>query len=240
MKKRYPPFFRNRKRLRLKGYDYGQPGYYFITLCCNYRQRLFGKIENQKMVLNEPGLMINRWYYELENKFNHVICHEMIIMPDHMHFILEITDVCHSNDRRVEPACSTVIYPEIMCPNVMCSTVKLTGENMFSSGIFVKRGDTQVAPYVGDENNLKNRRVEPACSTVIVKFNSTNKKSLIDIMQWFKTMTTNEYIRGIKTLNWQPFEKKLWQISYYDTIFTKDQYRQIAEYILNNPKVSAD
>jgi REP element-mobilizing transposase RayT len=59
-------------------------------------------------------------------------------------------------------------------------------------------------------------------------------------MQWFKTMTTNEYIRGIKTLNWQPFEKKLWQISYYDTIFTKDDYRQIAEYILNNPKVSAD
>jgi hypothetical protein len=29
------------------------------------------------------------------------------------------------------------------------------------------------------------------------------------VAQWFKTMTTNEYIRGVKTLNWQPFDKTL-------------------------------
>ena len=28
------------------------------------------------------------------------------------------------------------------------------------------------------------------------------------VMQWFKTMTTNEYIRGVKNLGWQPFDEK--------------------------------
>jgi REP element-mobilizing transposase RayT len=58
----------------------------------------------------------------------------------------------------------------------------------------------------------------------------------MDIMQWFKTMTTNEYIRGIKTFNWQPFEKKLWLRSYFDSIIKKENYWQIAAYIRNNPK----
>ena len=39
--------------------------------------------------------------------------------------------------------------------------------------------------------------------------------SLSQIVQWFKTMTTNEYIRGVKGLEWEPFQGKLWQRNYY-------------------------
>ena len=38
------------------------------------------------------------------------------------------------------------------------------------------------------------------------------------VVQWFKTITTNEYIRGVKTLGWQPFNGKLWQRNYYEHI----------------------
>ncbi|MDR2497460.1 MAG: transposase [Tannerellaceae bacterium] len=59
---------------------------------------------------------------------------------------------------------------------------------------------------------------------------------LYSVVQWFKTMTTNEYIRGVKTLNWQPFDKKLWQRNYYEHIIRNDQsYQNISDYILNNP-----
>jgi hypothetical protein len=35
------------------------------------------------------------------------------------------------------------------------------------------------------------------------------------IVQWFKTMTTNEYLRGVKTSGWAPFQGQLWQRNYY-------------------------
>ncbi|MDR2145385.1 MAG: transposase [Tannerella sp.] len=56
------------------------------------------------------------------------------------------------------------------------------------------------------------------------------------VIQWFKTMTTNEYIRGVKTFGWQTFNKKLWQRNYWEHIIRNEQaYNHIANYILNNP-----
>jgi hypothetical protein len=56
------------------------------------------------------------------------------------------------------------------------------------------------------------------------------------VIQWFKTMTTNEYIRGVKTLGWQQFDKKLWQRNYWEHIIrNKQSYQFIANYIINNP-----
>jgi putative transposase len=56
------------------------------------------------------------------------------------------------------------------------------------------------------------------------------------IVQWFKAMTTNEYIRGVKQFNWPRFERKLWQRNYYeDTIFSLRELQNIRQYIRANP-----
>jgi putative transposase len=56
------------------------------------------------------------------------------------------------------------------------------------------------------------------------------------VVQWFKTMTTNEYIRGVKNLNWEPFDKKLWQRNYWEHIIRDGiSYNKISNYITNNP-----
>lgn len=56
------------------------------------------------------------------------------------------------------------------------------------------------------------------------------------IVQWFKTMTTNEYIRNVKQNNWPPFNGKLWQRNYYDHVMrNEDELNRIREYIINNP-----
>jgi len=57
------------------------------------------------------------------------------------------------------------------------------------------------------------------------------------IVQWFKTMSTNEYIRGVKTLDWRRFDGKLWQRNYWEHIIQDDQsFNNISKYIINNPK----
>jgi putative transposase len=58
---------------------------------------------------------------------------------------------------------------------------------------------------------------------------------LPEIIQWFKTMTTNEYIRGVKQLGWVAFPGKLWQQNYYEQIIRNQRdYERIADYILTN------
>ena len=60
------------------------------------------------------------------------------------------------------------------------------------------------------------------------------------IVQWFKTMTTNEYIRNVKKSKWKPFDGKLWQRNYYEHIIRDEKalYR-IRQYIKNNPLYAA-
>ena len=56
------------------------------------------------------------------------------------------------------------------------------------------------------------------------------------VIQWFKTMTTNEYIKGVKEKGWKPFEKRFWQRNYYEHIIRNErELLKIREYILNNP-----
>jgi putative transposase len=56
------------------------------------------------------------------------------------------------------------------------------------------------------------------------------------MVQWFKTMTTNHYIRGVKENGWIPFEKRVWQRNYYDHIVRNEaDFIRIQTYICNNP-----
>ena len=59
---------------------------------------------------------------------------------------------------------------------------------------------------------------------------------LRDIVGWFKTMTTNEYIENVKNNMFPPFDKKIWQRNYYEHIIRDESdYIETKEYILNNP-----
>ena len=57
------------------------------------------------------------------------------------------------------------------------------------------------------------------------------------IIQWFKTMTTNSYIIGVKTMSWSRFDGSIWQRNYYDRIIRNDrELNAIRLYIQANPQ----
>ncbi|MCP4977997.1 MAG: hypothetical protein GY931_17755, partial [Maribacter sp.] len=78
------------RSIRLEGYDYSQAGLYFITLCTQNSLHLFGEIANEKMVLNDAGMMVEKWWNELKNKFPNIKLDEFIVMPNHFHGIIQI------------------------------------------------------------------------------------------------------------------------------------------------------
>ncbi len=142
----------------MKDYDYSKNNAYYITICTYKRQQLFGEIAGAVLCdrPNNPAAMVNKWLFEIENKYSGVNILKYAIMPDHMHFILSLT------------------------------------------------GDHTGSP-------------------------------LPCIIDWFKTMTTNEYIRGVKSNLFPPFDRHIWQSNYYEHIIRNEQeYQEIWEYIDTN------
>lgn len=88
----YDPEKHHRRSIRLKGYDYTQPGTYHITLCTKARQCLFGDVVKGEMRLNSLGYIAFTCWQAIPNHFPHVELDAFVIMPNHLHGILVITD----------------------------------------------------------------------------------------------------------------------------------------------------
>ena len=169
---KYDPEKHHRRSVRLQGYDYAQTGAYFVTICTQNRECLFGEILDGSVQLNAAGQMIEIWWLKLNKKFQTVATDHYIVMPNHFHGIVGATP-------RGRPE---------------------------SNGQSHEGQPHGVAPTVGD------------------------------IVNWYKTMTTNEYIRCVKKFGWSPFPGRLWQRNYYEHIIRDDDdLNRIREYIIYNP-----
>jgi REP element-mobilizing transposase RayT len=80
----------HRRSIRLKGYDYTQPGAYFVTICTYDREGLFGHVVDGHMVLNACGEMVRACWREIPDHFPHVALDAFVVMPNHVHGILWI------------------------------------------------------------------------------------------------------------------------------------------------------
>lgn len=160
--------YARRKNIRLKDYDYSQPGYYFITICTHERQMLFSSCVGAHLCvrpsLQGDGNVIEKWLYELVQKYPHVEIDGYCIMPDHIHLIL-----------------------------------------------IMKGGSERTGGHAGPP--------------------------LHEILKWYKTQTTNEYIRQVRKQTMPPFQKHVWQRGYYEHVIRNDEeLDEIRQYVQNNPQ----
>jgi REP element-mobilizing transposase RayT len=87
----YDPERHHRRAMRIAGYDYAQPGWYFVTLCTQPREPLFGTLTQGKMQLSPAGdIVLDEWLLT-DMVRNNVILDEFFIMPDHLHGIIVLT-----------------------------------------------------------------------------------------------------------------------------------------------------
>ena len=204
----YNPNIHHRRSIRLQGYDYASEGLYYVTMCVQNRDCLFGEIKNNEMVLNDAGRMVEKWYHKIPSKFPDIICHEMVIMPNHFHCIWE--------NAGLHGASSVGAHPCVRPP-------KQNMESSTPTNIVIDDCDGKEGAHAGaplQDTDLGTHMGSP----------------LSMVVRWFKTMSTNEYIRGVNELGWTPFERKLWQRNYYEHIIRDDaSLLNIVNYIENNP-----
>jgi putative transposase len=82
----------HRKSIRLKEYDYSQPGTYFVTLCTEGRMCVFGDVVDGRMVLNETGEIVQSDWDDLPVHYPHARLDAFQIMPNHIHGIIILVD----------------------------------------------------------------------------------------------------------------------------------------------------
>ena len=148
---RFDPDRHRRSSIRLAVHDYAGSGTYFVTLCLHGRQPLFGELHHGTMRRNGAGEKVASCWRDLTNRFTGIMLDTFVVMPDHFHGLIELTD-----------------------------------------------GAGQAVP------------------------------ALSDVMQWFKTMTTNAHLRT--------GGGKLWQRGYFECII-RDAWHlhHVTRYIRQNP-----
>ncbi len=206
---KYNPQIHHRRSIRLKGYDYSQPGSYFITMCCEKMKWRFGKIVNQQVILNQYGVIAHNEWERLQERFPNCSMDVFVIMPNHMHGIITLTNVVGvgsgftpdpNNDSNFEN-----------------DKKEYLNENDNGAGVNPARTDS-----VG---------VNPA-RTVSVGVNPAPAVS--DIVGAYKSITSNFCLEIYKSKNERM--GKLWQRDYYEHIIRDERaYRNISAYIRNNP-----
>ncbi|PRX15455.1 transposase [Nonlabens ulvanivorans] len=82
----------NRKSIRLKGHDYTSVGRYFVTIVIRNRLHLFGKVIDEKMILNKFGEIAAKEWQQTINLRDNVSLGAFMIMPDHIHFVIHIEE----------------------------------------------------------------------------------------------------------------------------------------------------
>jgi putative transposase len=80
----------HRRSIRLYGYDYSSPGLYFVTVCVQKKELLFGDIADGGVVLGQTGQEVRRIWESLPQRFGSVVLDAFIVMPNHIHGIIEI------------------------------------------------------------------------------------------------------------------------------------------------------
>lgn len=157
--------FPNRQSIRLRGYDYSSEGLYFITICCQDKICRFGTVRDGEMILNEAGQMIMNIYEKLSDKFQDIVCHEFVVMPNHFHCIIENvgTDlrVCPDDTNKIgehtgSPLHKVVQWFKTMTTNYYIQSVKYKNWQPFNRRLWQRNYYEHIIRNTKDYENITN------------------------------------------------------------------------------------
>lgn len=88
--------FPKRKHHKLKDYDYSLPGYYFVTICVDNCKHILSQVgqglapADTVTKLTDIGVIAKEQLFDIEKRFSYTRIDKYVIMPDHLHFIIEL------------------------------------------------------------------------------------------------------------------------------------------------------
>ena len=123
MKPKYDPAKHHRNSIRLKDYDYGQSGAYFITIVTQKKICLFGDVNDSASQLNDAGQMIRAVWVEMSRHYPGVETDTFVVMPNHIHGIILLVGAgpraCPESSRVDRTGQPQGVAPTISLPEIV-------------------------------------------------------------------------------------------------------------------------
>ena len=206
----FNPQIHHRRSIRLKGYDYSKTGLYFITLCVEDKQHLFGDIIDGKMILNQLGQIANDEWINTSDIRDNISLHEFIIMPNHFHCIIEINFKKSENDQSIGAFKSPSQTIGSIIRGYKIATTKKIKD-------FLKEESPKI--ILGENNSTGELQFAPISESI---------SGESEIALYSKSISGE--------LQFAPTNSKIWQRNYYENIIRDEKaYQNISNYIKNNP-----
>jgi len=101
----------HRRSLRLPAYDFSLPGRYFVTICTHGGVCLFGNIVDAEMRMNELGKIVAEEWVHSKQIRAEIELDEWVVMPNHFHGIVVITDGRRGDRPVARPQTTTKTSP---------------------------------------------------------------------------------------------------------------------------------
>jgi len=95
-----------RRSIRLKGYDYSTPGAYFVTIASYAKKPLFGACIDDFVRLSQIGIIANDQLEKIPARFPYTHLDEFVIMPNHIHFIIQFLEGGTFSTSVSQPGCN--------------------------------------------------------------------------------------------------------------------------------------
>ena len=105
---RFDPQKHHRRSVRLQGYDYTSPGWYFVTIFTKDRIEYFGSVEKDSVRLTEIGKNVEKTWNRIPHLYENAVLDAYIIMPNHIHGIIGLIDGVVYENSSTYPICKGV------------------------------------------------------------------------------------------------------------------------------------
>lgn len=252
---KYNPNIHHRRSVRLRGYDYGKEGMYFITICTQHRVHFFGEVENGEMVLSPFGEIAHREWEQLSERWPHIELGAFQIMPNHMHGVLLVHRPYSTVLAATSSGATTRVAPTA-APDDVAPTV---GDDIDSEGTPLvvvlndddtvddtatradptndeNDGDSVGATLVADPNDGENASLFPP-EIPFSKMQWATRPYLGQVIGAYKSIVATECLNHHKQNQPGVWLDKIWQRGFDERIIrNREAFDKISNYIINNPK----
>ncbi len=209
------PGSHHRHSLRLKGYDYTCDGMCFITIRTKEGRHWFGEVSNGKMILDEPGRIAELFLAEVQMHFLNAKVVVHVVMPNHVHLILELRGTRETGVSPQPPGDDPVgtrhgvsLPPTIGDPVGTCHGMSL------QMGASEHPPENAMSPVVSPGDRRFGKPIPGSVSVIISQYKSSVKR-------WCNK-NGHDYFQ--------------WQSRFYDHIIRNEESRRnIVDYIIQNP-----
>jgi REP element-mobilizing transposase RayT len=210
-----------RNSLRLKGYDYSQPGAYFITICTENGISYLGNIVDGITISYPISDIIQEIWQEIPQKFQCVDIDTFIIMPNHVHGIIIINRECRDLIHQVP------IDNFIKNNNVgLMNQAPTKNHSIDKKGCLMNQAPTKNHAPAKSQISKMNQTQNKTKNWILMQ---NSKRTVGKIIRYFKAKTA-------KIVHDKFFPSFQWQRNYYEhTVRSARELSSIREYIINNP-----